>query len=350
LARRIRRRVVDELEVQYVIRAKIVKPEEAPHRPEPNRAMERTTMKRSSTMLVSLLTAVAAFISLVGPGRMVGDPAASSQLAAELVQPGVISTDGGEIFPALSPDGQTLYFNTHLAGWSSHRLMMSRLGPDGWGEPEMLPFSGVYNDRAPRPSPDGRVLFFSSDRPLPGASRPRGDFNLWTVELMDDGSWGEPQPLPPPVTTEADEWHSSLTADGTLYFSSRNRPDSHGFSDLYRARFDGESYSEPENLGSPFNDRRSQSDVYVGPDGSFMVFVITDHPEGFGGDDLWASFFRDGVWTDPVNLGPEVNTSQYEYGPAVSPDGRYLYFSSHRRGLGDIYRIQLSELEVELLP
>ena len=307
-------------------------------------------MKKFGTLFALILAAVAAYAFLARPDSTSGESATLAQGAAELVQPGVISTDGGEIFPAFSPDGRTLYFNTHLQGWSSHRLMMSRLGPDGWGKPEMLPFSGEYNDRAARPAPDGSVLFFSSDRPLPGASRPRGDFNLWTVELRQDGSWGEPQPLPSPVTTEADEWHSSMMADGTLYFSSRNRPDSHGFSDLYRTRFDGESYTTPVNLGPPLNDRRSQTDLYVSPDGSFMIFVITDHPEGYGGDDLWLSLFRDGAWSDPINLGPDVNSSQYEYGPAISPDGRYLYFSSHRRGLGDIYRVDLNVLPVEFLP
>jgi len=45
-------------------------------------------------------------------------------------------------------------------------------------------------------------------------------------------------------------------------------------------------------------------------------------------------------------LGAEVNSAEYEYGPAISPDGRYLYFSSHRCGEGDIYRTELEALDL----
>jgi Tol biopolymer transport system component len=261
----------------------------------------------------------------------------------ELFEPGIISTDGGEIFPTFSPDGRTLYFNTHEQGWRNHTLVASSLGPDGWSTPEVLPFSGHgSNDRAPRLSPDGGRLFFSSDRPLPGGGAQ--SFNIWVVDRTANGDWSMPRPLPAPVNTEANEFHTSLTADGTLYFAGQDWPGGLGRSDIYRAKVEENGYALPENLGPPINSELSQTDMYVSPDGSFMIFVITDHPDGYGGDDLWISYFKDGAWTAPKNLGHPVNSPQYEYGPTVSPDGRYLYFSSHRRGLGDIYRIQLEEL------
>jgi len=75
-----------------------------------------------------------------------------------------------------------------------------------------------------------------------------------------------------------------------------------------------------------------------------MILVITDHPDGYGGDDLFVSRFEGESWTAPENLGPEINSDQYEYGPTVSPDGEYLYFNSHRRGSADVYRIPLASV------
>ena len=116
-----------------------------------------------------------------------------------------------------------------------------------------------------------------------------------------------------------------------------------GRSDLYRVRRRNGGYGEVESLGAPINSALSQPDLYVSPDGEMIIFAQTDHPEGHGGDDLWVAF-RDGAsWTEPRNLGPAVNTSDYEYGPTVH--GEYLYFTSHGFGSADVYRVRLSELE-----
>jgi Tol biopolymer transport system component len=50
------------------------------------------------------------------------------------------------------------------------------------------------------------------------------------------------------------------------------------------------------------------------------------------------------VWSTPSNLGPGVNSEEYEYGPTISADGQYLYFTSHRGGSADVYRVLLSDV------
>jgi hypothetical protein len=164
-------------------------------------------------------------------------------------------------------------------------------------------------------------------------------------ERRSGGEWDEPTPLPAPVNTERDEYHVVVTADGTLYYAGREWPGGYGKSDIYRATFDGQAYGQPENLGPSINDALSQPDLYISPDGRLMILAITDHPDGFGGDDLYVNF-QHGAWTAPENLGPRVNSDTYEYGPSISPDGRFLYFTSHRRGPGDIYRIAVSDLGI----
>jgi hypothetical protein len=63
---------------------------------------------------------------------------------------------------------------------------------------------------------------------------------------------------------------------------------------------------------------------------------------GYGQADLYVSFLKSGAWSTPVNLGPAVNTEDFEYNPEVSRDGRTLYFG---RG-GRIYSIPLDAVKV----
>jgi Tol biopolymer transport system component len=255
----------------------------------------------------------------------------------ELVAPGLVSTEGGEAFPAMPPDGMALYFATHERGWTGFNIVVAALVEGSWGRPQTAPFNSSYNDRAPSLSPDGRELFFSSDRPLPGAIGRGGDFNLWVVRLVEEGSWSEPQAVPG-VNSRGNDFHSAVTTDGTLYFSS-DRPGGHGQYDLYRAERTADGYAEPVNLGPPINTAGEETDVFVSPDDGYLILVATEREGGFGGDDLWLSLHTDGDWSSPVNLGEPVNSDAYEYGPFISPDGRFLYLTTHRRGLGDIVRV-----------
>lgn len=293
-------------------------------------------MRRGGAILFALLACKASW-------------AAAQEETLERVGPGIVSTDRNETFPSPAPDGGTLYFSRYEDDFDCQILMAARRSEDGWDEPEPLPFSGRWGDRAPRPSPDGQLLFFSSDRPLPGhphdgyechdpgAVRPEGrrDFNLWVVEPLEDGGWDEPRPVPG-VNTTAWESHAAPAANGALYFST-NRPGSSP-PDLWRAG-PGGSERTVTRLEPPVSTDLRETDVWVAPDESALIVVVTDHPEGYGGDDLWISYRGADGWSVPANLGDVVNTAEYEYGPFVTLDG-WLWFTSHRRGgTADIWRI-----------
>ena len=122
-----------------------------------------------------------------------------------------------------------------------------------------------------------------------------------------------------------------MTNDGALYFTTK-KPDDPGPKDIYRSEMVGGAFSAPENLGDNANSQYGEGDLFVSPDGGFLLVSCYDHPENVGGEglDLWVSFRTPGdSWTVPANLGPPINTEHGENCPAVSPDGKYLFFNRY---------------------
>ncbi|MEM9492844.1 MAG: hypothetical protein AAGC55_27090, partial [Myxococcota bacterium] len=76
----------------------------------------------------------------------------------------------------------------------------------------------------------------------------------------------------------------------------------------------------------------------------FSGYIWAEYPMGFGKGDIWVSLRRNGEWTNPINLGPDVNTEYEEQIPSASPNGRRLYYASDRpggHGGVDLYRSRL---------
>lgn len=262
------------------------------------------------------------------------DAVAAGSVQPELVQPGVISTEGNETFPAVDPVDGSLWFSTYGGGFDQQTIHVAARSAsgEGWSEPVVAPFSGRWGDRAPRFGPDPELLYFTSNRPVAGDGTP-GDMNIWRVKRTE-GGWGTPELVGAPVRSTEPDIHAAVTEDG-IWLASR-RPGTLGASDIFRI---AHGASEAEHLGPPVNDEHSQSDLWVSADERVMILVVTDHPDGLGGDDLYLSRHDGDGWSPPENLGPGINTAEYEYGPTVSPDGAFLYFTSHRNGSADVYRI-----------
>jgi len=276
------------------------------------------------------------------PSTMAGAPSDSGIAALVDVQ-----IPGNQTFPAIDPVTGDLWFSVYEDSFDGQTIMMATKTETGWAAPEVAPFSGRWGDRAPRFSPDGSYLLITSNRPRPGTRR-AGDMNIWRVERSDgsDGSeagWGEPRFLEAPVNTPAPDFHPSITSSAIWVPSGRDG--GMGLSDLYRIDTNGDVL----HLGPPLNDEREQPDLWVSPDESWMILAMTDHPDGYGGDDLYVSWREGDDWATPVNLGPEINSAEYDYGPWVSPNGEDLYFTSHRGGTAHTYRVPV-EIVRELVP
>ena len=274
-------------------------------------------------------------------GRKVGPASASLQALVGLkpLAIGRISTGKEESFPCYDAQRQILYFTRDSRIYYSHQLK-----DEAWGQPQLISFSANFNDSAPALSPDGTQLLFTSNR-ICYLTEARKK-NLWVVKRTPEG-WGIPRCLPAPVNIDSlGEYHGSVAHSGRYYFVSYLRPGGYGRSDLYVAEQNPQSNDfRVENLGPKINTDKSEADVFIDPAERYLLFASTDREESYGQDDIYISFNQVEGWSDPVNLGPLVNSFAYDYGAWVDAANGFLYFNSYRRGTSDIYRIPLRDVD-----
>lgn len=279
----------------------------------------------------------------------------------QVVSPGIISTGLYERDFALSRDGQYALFTR---GNYDHtvRVIVQVFYQEGkWSDPNIVSFSGKYNDIEPFFHPSQPILYFASNRPMPGETEP-GDYNIWQVPIQPDQSYGDPKPLDTIINTSVDEFYPAVTDDNTLYFTATYKEKGTGTEDIYRSAWQDGVYQEPEALDSNINSSTYEFNAYISPSEDTLLFSSFGRPDGMGGGDLYISIKGDFGWSPAKNLGPEVNSTRLDYCPLIDFQNRILYFTSNRKeqvpesqenlttleevstsignGMGDIYRIR----------
>lgn len=143
-----------------------------------------------------------------------------------------------------------------------------------------------------------------------------------------DGKYTLAENMGYPVNTERNEGTVSLSADGQyIFYTACNRPGGAGSCDLYLSKLDGNTWSEPINLGAPVNTPAWESQPCLSFDGRTLYFS-SSRPGGYGESDIWYTTFKNGRWTPPVNAGPEINSAGNDQSPFIAKDDQTLYFSS----------------------
>ena len=276
----------------------------------------------------------------------------------------VLSTPDDEFGGQFSPDGNTLWFSKSVPRFHLDTIFQSHYRDGRWSEPEIAAFSGIWHDYDPSITPDGRRLYFISDRPR-ADGKPRHGYDIWYLDRTD-GGWGEPKNAGAPLNGEWSSHYASVAANGNLYFTS-DRPGSKGYLDVWMSSFVDGHYAEPVNLGAEINGEQwANFEVYVAPDESYLIVSAYGHADTLGDCDLYVSYRRDGAWLPLQHPGAPLNSAARDYTARVSPDGRYLFFTSERgmptdtrtakwtyrefttaarsvrNGLGNLYQIDLA--------
>lgn len=139
-----------------------------------------------------------------------------------------------------------------------------------------------------------------------------------------------PKNLGDGINTEALEYSPSMPVEGKLLVFTRKglRSDE----DFYASEKTATGWSTAQRLPGGINTPLNEGAQNISQDGNWLIFTGCDRPGGEGSCDLYISYKTPGGWSEAFNLGPNVNTDQWESQPCLSPDKRDLYFTSRRFG------------------
>ena len=257
----------------------------------------------------------------------------------EIFAPGVVSTGFDELFTYFTPDGRELYFQLWKVPFEVILVMKEKNGQ--WTKPEVASFSGRYFAKFCL-SPDGNTLVLTSSEPRSGQGEPTDEYTTRILKRTKTG-WSGPVFVEQIVGYLA----PSISSQGNLYFFFEVQPPAK--SDIYVSKYTNGAYELPVRLSDSVNSKFYEVDPFVAPDESYLIFCRDG--DGFGATDLFISFRKeDGSWTKAKNMGEKINSAAIDLCPSVSPDGKYLFFSSNRNNHKSYSETPLTyEKKIEIL-
>ncbi|EAY30895.1 PD40 domain-containing protein [Microscilla marina] len=217
------------------------------------------------------------------------------------------------------------------------------------------PLNTLYYQYFPVLTADQNTLIFTGVKNQP-SRRVAPDESMY-VSYKKNGQWTTPESISDKINTIDNEGTCSISADGKVlvYTVCENRRRGTrrgviGICDLFISVKVGGKWSEPKNLGPNINTRAWESQPSLSADGKTLYFA-SKRGGGKGGIDIWVSKMgEDGKWQPAKNLDERVNTPRDEVSPFIHVNGRTLYFSSEgHQGYGgkDLFSVDLFSLAKE---
>jgi Tol biopolymer transport system component len=204
-----------------------------------------------------------------------------------------------------------------------------------WSKPEPAGFSGKFNAAECFITSDNKNLYFISQRPPDGVDVP-SPWEIWIADRIN-GDWDKFRLFD--TTQLKGCFYPSITKNGELLYTGVGN-------DLYLSRIIDGKVTNLQKLGPEINTKDGEYNAMISPNGDYIIFTSHGFEDHFGGGDLYISFRKDdGNWTPSINMGAEINTEATEYCPNVSPDEKYFFFTSNKKGTEDIYWVDAAIIE-----
>ncbi len=257
-------------------------------------------------------------------------------LQPKLFGEGIISTTDDEFGGTMSPDGKLFFFckKSPSTGRSNLIVICFAENINGqWANASIAPFSGTYRDFNPQFSADVSIIYFMSTRPVTG-EQPKQDSDIWFVEKTATG-WSEAKHLDGAVNSQYVEYSCSFANNGDMYLSSARDGKS---IDIYLSKLVDGEYQQPQPLNSTVNTQGPETDAYIAPDGSYLLFTSAGRDDMLAAkngavyprSDIYISYNQNGKWTKAQRLPEPVNSTADDNCPSISRDGKTLFFTSKR--------------------
>lgn len=258
-----------------------------------------------------------------------------------------INSEYDDLLPVISPDGTTLYISRvyspgNTGGIEDYcDIYSSRHVNDKWTP--VVNINTPLNDADPNSvcsvSPDGNFLLLLNSY---------SDANTGVSGAIWQGtSWSKPVDMAVKnFYNKAEDHEFYLANDSKTLLMTINRDDSYGKKDIYVCFYQGElKFSEPLNLGPIVNTDEIETSPFLASDG-VTLFYSTEGLPGYGSSDIFVTRRLDDTWTNwskPQNIGKPVNTPDWDAYYTIPASGEYAYFVSYENSLGegDVFRIKL---------
>lgn len=196
-----------------------------------------------------------------------------------------------------------------------------------------------YVDTHPVISPDGRTLFFARQESPQNVGGSKDVQDVWysTLANASTKAWNPAKNIGSPINTPGPNGLASVSSDGNSavlinVYKEDGTLDPKGLS-LSRRTKNGWSKPMKIDIDDFYNDDPDNVDYFLGTSGKVLLMAV-DRKDGLGQQDLYVSLLKpDGKsWARPINLGPSINTKKPEFAPFLAADGKTLYFASEGHG------------------
>jgi outer membrane protein OmpA-like peptidoglycan-associated protein len=268
-----------------------------------------------------------------------------------------VNSEYSELNPVISPDGRTLYFGRKnhpsnrygvkgsetISG--SQDIWFSEKVGDTWSSARRL--SEVLNrdqyNTILSISPDGQTILLKGAY-VNGTYETRG----FSISNKTTGGWSVPVKIDIPgyeQLSKGKNEYGYLTMDGKAILLAFARKKNSEDDDLYVSFYEDGRWSRPMDLGEGINTKYSETTPFLSADGKTLYFS-SDRPGGQGSQDIYLTRRLDETWQNwrkPQNLGSPINTEEYDAYYSIAAKGDYAYFMSGKASLGkkDIFRLSV---------
>ncbi len=224
-----------------------------------------------------------------------------------------------------------------------------RANPNSYTVKKMDVFNSRRADFAPALWGDGdeyTSLYITSSRP-----QARGDelsgitgtkyTDIFVAKRDDKGVWKAPEEIESDINSDYDDGACSFSPDmKTMYFTRCEMDASYPrYAQIYISTRSDASWSAPKLMEITKDTLSSFAHPAVSPDGKWLYFV-SDMPGGYGGLDIWRTMLTGNGTAGVENLGPDINTEGNEMFPSFRGNGEFYFSSDGHGGMGglDIFR------------
>lgn len=214
-----------------------------------------------------------------------------------------------------------------------------------WSAPEAIKggVNSEYHDAFAVVTADGQTMYFTRTNLFKGKIKKNvaNEANLKILKaVLLEGEWTNVEEFP----YNSDEYsngHPALSPDGkTLYFSS-DRPGGYGQTDLYSCNWNGTNWDEPVNLGPMINTAGREMMPQVGFNEKF--YFSSDGHAGMGGLDIFVTTKSGSTFKQPENVNSPINSSKDDFSFTLDNEGKIGNLTSTRSGSDQLYEVEYKD-------